>query len=157
VAYIDAGKTLRQAGHLMRELGVGALGVRGENGEIQGTVSRDMVVRRIAAGGDPKTITVGEVAALPPYIPARSNDSGARHGDQAQDPGDDQIHWEGAGPDRGWHWAVPGTPDAAEGSGAKRRLPGLVALPVTAAGMVIPAPLPLPRDPMTWAGTAAAA
>ena len=25
VAYIDAGKTLRQAGHLMRELGVGAL------------------------------------------------------------------------------------------------------------------------------------
>jgi CBS domain-containing protein len=62
VAYIDAGKTLRQAGHLMRELGVGALGVRGENGKTQGAVSRDMVVRRIAAGGDPKTVTVGEVA-----------------------------------------------------------------------------------------------
>ena len=140
VAYIDAGKTLRQAGHLMRELGVGTLGVRGENGKIRGTISRDMVVRRIAAGGDPKTVTVGEVAALPPYIPARPGDSGARHGDQAQDSGDDQIHWEGAGPDRGWHWAAPGTPGNAA-DGAKRKLPGLVALPVAAPGMTIAAPL----------------
>jgi CBS domain-containing protein len=62
-ACIDAGETLRQAGHLMRELGVAALRVRGENGKIQGTISRDMVVRRIAAGGDPKTVTVGEVAS----------------------------------------------------------------------------------------------
>ena len=64
VAYIDAGKTLRQAGHLMRELGVGALGVRGENGKIQGTISSDMLIRRIAAGGDPKTVTVWEVALV---------------------------------------------------------------------------------------------
>ena len=63
MAYIDAGKTLRQAGHLMRELGVGALVVRAENGEVRGTISRDMVVRRIAAGGDPKTVTVEEVAS----------------------------------------------------------------------------------------------
>ena len=62
-ANIDAGQTLRQAGHLMRELGVGVLAVRGENGKIQGTISRDMVVRRIAAGGDPRTVTVGEVAS----------------------------------------------------------------------------------------------
>jgi CBS domain-containing protein len=132
VAYIDAGKTLRQAGHLMRELGVGALEVRGENGKIQGTISRDMVIRRIAAGGDPKTVTVGEVAAVPPYIPAGSRE----RGDQDPDPGDDEIHGEGAG--RGWHWVAPG---AAAGRGAKRKLPGLVALPVTAAGMVMPAPL----------------
>ncbi len=63
MAYIDAGKTLRQAGHLMRKLGVGALVVRGENGKVQGTISRDMVVRRIAAGGDPRTVTVGEAAS----------------------------------------------------------------------------------------------
>jgi CBS domain-containing protein len=62
-AYIDAGETLRQAGHLMRELGVGALEVRGENGEAQGTISRDMLGRQIAAGGDPRTVTVGEVAS----------------------------------------------------------------------------------------------
>lgn len=63
VAYVDAGETLRQAGHLMRELEVEVLVVRGENGEIQGTISRDMVVQRIAAGGDPRTVTVGEVAS----------------------------------------------------------------------------------------------
>jgi CBS domain-containing protein len=62
-AYIDAGDTLRQAGHLMRELGVGTLVVRAANGEVRGTISRDMVVRRIAAGGDPRTVTVGEVAS----------------------------------------------------------------------------------------------
>ena len=62
-AYIDAGQTLRQAGHLMRKLGVGLLKVRGDNGDVQGTISSDMLVRRIAAGGDPKTVTVGEVAS----------------------------------------------------------------------------------------------
>jgi CBS domain-containing protein len=140
-AHIDAGQTLRQAGHLMRELGVRALEVRGEDGRIQGTISRDMVVRRIAAGGDPKTVTVGELAAVPPYIPARPGDSGAWHDDQGPDPGDDRIHWEGAGPDRGWHWAVPAAPDGATAGGARRKLPGLVALPVPAAGMVVPGPL----------------
>jgi CBS domain-containing protein len=64
VAYVDAGETLRQAGHLMRDLGVGALEVRGEDGEVRGTISREMVVRRIAAGGDPKSVTVGEVAGV---------------------------------------------------------------------------------------------
>lgn len=134
-AYIDAGKTLREAGHLMRDLGVGALGVRGENGTIQGTISDDMVVRRIAAGGDPKTVTVGEVAAVAPCTPPRPDGSG--HDDHGRDPVDDQAHWEGAGLDRGWHWAVPHAPDTA--GSARRKLPGLVALPVSAAGMVIPA------------------
>jgi CBS domain-containing protein len=63
VAYIDAGQTLRQAGHLMRELGVGLLKVRGDDGDVQGTISSDMVVRHIGAGGDPKTVTVGEVVS----------------------------------------------------------------------------------------------
>jgi len=62
-AYIGAAETLRQAGHLMRELGIGTLVVRAANGEVCGTISRDMVVRRIAAGDDPKTVTVGEVAS----------------------------------------------------------------------------------------------
>jgi CBS domain-containing protein len=62
VAGIGAGETLRQAGHLMRELGVAALPVRGEDGRQHGMVSSDMIVRRIAAGGDPKTVTVGDLA-----------------------------------------------------------------------------------------------
>ena len=79
-AYIDAGKTLRQAGHLMRELGVAALVVRAENGEVRGTISRDMVVRSIAAGGDPKAVTVGEVASARVArrrAPSRSTGAGA--------------------------------------------------------------------------------
>jgi CBS domain-containing protein len=66
LACIGAEETLRQAGHLMRELGVGTLGVRGKSGEIQGIISRDMVVESIAAGGDPKTVTVGEVMSFRP-------------------------------------------------------------------------------------------
>jgi CBS domain-containing protein len=80
VAYIDAGKTLRQAGHLMRELGVGTLMVCGDNGDVQGIISSDMVVRRIAAGGDPKTVTVGEVASAlaPRRASGRSSGRSAR-------------------------------------------------------------------------------
>jgi CBS domain-containing protein len=78
-AYIDAGQTLRQAGHLMRRLGVGALEVRGDNGEVRGTITSDMVVRRIAAGGDPKTVTVGEVAS-----PALDRASGRSSGKAAR-------------------------------------------------------------------------
>jgi CBS domain-containing protein len=85
VASIDAGRTLRQAGHLMRELGVGALRVRGENGKIQGTVSRDMVVRRIAAGGDPKTVTVGETLRRSPRVrPPVSRHGGPRRSASAR-------------------------------------------------------------------------
>jgi len=83
-AYIDAGQTLRQAGHLMRKLGVGALRVRGDNGEIRGTISSDMVVRRIAAGGDPKTVTVGEVAtAVPPRVAPAAPRPASSHGTRA--------------------------------------------------------------------------
>jgi len=62
-AYVGEEETLREAGHLMRELGVGTLGVRREDGECHGVISRDMVVASIAAGGDPKTVTVGEVVS----------------------------------------------------------------------------------------------
>ena len=64
VVCIGAGETLREAGHAMRALGVDTLGVRSENGEFHGIISRDMVVETIAAGGDPKLLTVGEVVPL---------------------------------------------------------------------------------------------
>jgi CBS domain-containing protein len=70
VVCIGAGETLREAGHVMRALGVGTLGVHGENGEFQGIISRDMVVEIIAAGGDPKTLTVGQVVPVTRH-PAR--------------------------------------------------------------------------------------
>ncbi len=58
---IGGDETLRQAGHRMRELGVTALAVRGAGGASHGIVSQDMIVRRIAAGGDPAIVTVAEL------------------------------------------------------------------------------------------------
>jgi CBS domain-containing protein len=64
VAGIGNGKTLRWAGHRMRELGVAALAVCGEDGQFLGIITEGMVVDSIAAGSDPKTVTVGEVAFI---------------------------------------------------------------------------------------------
>lgn len=64
LACISEGETLREAGHLMRALGVGSLEVLRQSGEFQGFISRDMLVETIAAGGDPKTLTVGEVVPV---------------------------------------------------------------------------------------------
>ena len=105
VAYIDAGKTLRQAGHLMRELGIGTLVVRAENGEVRGTISRDMVVRSIAAGGDPKTVTVGEVASAGVAhrrAPAGSAGAGVTRRHHCPDPSGHQLNWEEVGPGTAW-------------------------------------------------------
>ncbi len=99
-AYIDPGKTLRQAGHLMRELGVSVLVVRAENGEVRGTISRDMVVRSIAAGGDPKTVTVGDVASAGTAhrrAPARSARAPVTRHHHDCGPGGRQLNWEEIG------------------------------------------------------------
>lgn len=69
VAYIGEGETLQQAGHRMRELGMAVLPVCGEDGRPQGIITQDMVVGSIAAGGDPKTVTVGEVTCQAPVFP----------------------------------------------------------------------------------------
>ena len=110
VAYIEAGKTLRQAGHLMRDLGVGALCVRGDNGEIKGTISHDMVVRRIAAGGDPKTVTVGEVA-----VSAAATGPPVGKPRVTVGPGLDtdgyELAWDEGWPGLTWHWPGRGGGD----------------------------------------------
>jgi CBS domain-containing protein len=77
-ACIGEGQTLRQAGHLMRELGVGELRVRGEDGELCGVIDEDMMVKRIAAGGDPKTVTVAETLRVPARTPAAARHGGVR-------------------------------------------------------------------------------
>ena len=137
----------------MRELGVGALGVRGANGKIQGTISRDMVVSRIAAGGDPKTVTVGELAGGPARVPGgsrgragRSRGDAARHDDQGPDPGEQWLSWAWA--ERGAAWQQAAL-DAAASLGADitaaGKSPGLVALPLRED------PVALQRGPLTCA------
>ena len=73
VLCISESETLRQAGHRMRELGVTALRVRGADGKPRGTVSRDMIVKGIAAGGDPKMLTVGDLTAAGQALAVRGN------------------------------------------------------------------------------------
>jgi CBS domain-containing protein len=129
-AYIDPEQTLRQAGHLMRELGVAALVVRAENGEVRGTISRDMVVRRIAAGGDPKTVTVGEVASAGTAhrrAPARSARAPVTRHHHDCDPGGRQLNWEEIGLGPAWPGAGMTADELTGATSLARNTPGLVA------------------------------
>lgn len=95
VLCVSESETLRQAGHRMRELGVTALRVRGADGKPRGTVSRDMIVRGIAAGGDPKMLTVGDLTAAGPY-PATAGQAFAVPGNPpapAARPAKSQVGW----------------------------------------------------------------
>lgn len=129
-AFIDAGQTLRQAGHLMRKLGVGLLKVRGDNGDVQGTISSDMLVRRIAAGGDPKTVTVGEVASAgTAHRRARARSARApvmRHHHDC-DHGGRQLNWEEIGLGPAWPGAEMTTDELTGVTAMARNTPGLVA------------------------------
>jgi CBS domain-containing protein len=128
-AYIDPEQTLRQAGHLMRELGVAALVVRAENGEFRGTISRDMVVRSIAAGGDPKTVTVGEVASagVAHRAPARSAGAGVARRHHSPDPSGHQLNWEEIGPGTAWSGVALTADELICASTLARSSPSLVA------------------------------
>jgi CBS domain-containing protein len=56
-------ETLQAAARKMRDLNVGALPICGEDQRLKGMVTdRDIVVKCVAAGGDPTTATTGELA-----------------------------------------------------------------------------------------------
>jgi len=64
---IDVGETLAAAAQKMRNLHVGALPICGRDNRLHGIITdRDIVVRCIADGQDPKTMTAGEMAQGPP-------------------------------------------------------------------------------------------
>jgi CBS domain-containing protein len=55
--------TLQDAARKMRDLGVGALPICGEDDRLHGMVTdRDIVVRCVAEGGDPSSVKVEELA-----------------------------------------------------------------------------------------------
>jgi CBS domain-containing protein len=55
--------TLARAAEMMRELRVGALPICGEDKRLRGIITdRDIVVRCVAAGHDPATMTAGDLA-----------------------------------------------------------------------------------------------
>ena len=56
-------ETLTAAAQHMRELGVGALPICGDDDRLHGMITdRDIVIKCLAAGKDPSTLTAGEIA-----------------------------------------------------------------------------------------------
>ena len=63
VETIGPGDTLQEAAQKMRDLDVGALPICGEDDRLKGMLTdRDIVVRCIADGGDPTSVTAGSLA-----------------------------------------------------------------------------------------------
>lgn len=67
--------TLVDAARKMRDLDVGALPICGEDERLKGMITdRDIVVKCIAAGGDPKTATAGSLAEGKPVTIGADDD-----------------------------------------------------------------------------------
>lgn len=64
---IGENQTLQHAARQMREFDVGALPICGDDGRLLGIVTdRDIVVKCIASGVDPGTVTAGQLAQAEP-------------------------------------------------------------------------------------------
>jgi CBS domain-containing protein len=74
---VQASDTLESAARMMRDLHVGALPICGADYRLQGIITdRDIVVRCLAAGRDPKTTTAGDLArGKPVWVDANADDS----------------------------------------------------------------------------------
>jgi CBS domain-containing protein len=64
---IDENQTLQHASRQMRDLDVGALPICGDDGRLLGMVTdRDIIVKCVASGVNPGTVTVGQLARAEP-------------------------------------------------------------------------------------------
>ena len=61
-------ETLAQAARRMRDLDVGALPVCGDDDQLTGIITdRDIVIRCVATGGNPQTVTAGDLVQGKPF------------------------------------------------------------------------------------------
>ena len=68
-------QTLVDAAKLLRDLDVGALPICGNDGRLKGMLTdRDIVVKCIADGGDPKTVTAGSLGEGKPVTVGADDD-----------------------------------------------------------------------------------
>ncbi len=68
VTCIGENETLTKAARRMRDLDVGALPVCGDDDRLLGIITdRDIVIRCVAAGRDPETVTAGDLARGRPF------------------------------------------------------------------------------------------
>ncbi|GGG70018.1 signal transduction protein [Kocuria dechangensis] len=59
---VGENQTLEEAARKMKDLDVGALPICGEDNRLKGVVTdRDIVVKCLASGGDPRTVKAGEL------------------------------------------------------------------------------------------------
>ncbi len=59
---VGENETLEEAAQKMKDLDVGALPICGEDNRLKGVVTdRDIVIKCLATGGDPRTVTAGEL------------------------------------------------------------------------------------------------
>ncbi|KUP96053.1 CBS domain-containing protein [Thermobifida cellulosilytica] len=72
---VDANVNLTEAARMMRDLGVGALPICGEDGKLKGIITdRDIVVKCLAEGKDPDACSAIELAQGKPfYVDAQAD------------------------------------------------------------------------------------
>lgn len=74
-ACVKEGQTLTEAARMMRDLDVGSMPICGDDDRLKGMLTdRDIVVKCIAVGGDPKTVTAGELAEGKPVTVGADDD-----------------------------------------------------------------------------------
>lgn len=77
VECIGEHQTLDVAAQRMRELDVGALPVCGDDDRLHGIITdRDIVIKCVATGGDPSTVTAGQLAQGTPVTAQADDDIG---------------------------------------------------------------------------------
>lgn len=71
---IGEDQTLSQAAQMMRDMGVGALPICGNDDRLKGIITdRDIVIRCVAEGRDPATVRAGELASGLVWIDANAS------------------------------------------------------------------------------------
>jgi CBS domain-containing protein len=74
---VGESQTLQHAARQMRDLGVGALPICGDDGRLLGIITdREIVVKCIADGVDPDTVTAGQLAQAEPIAINPAADAG---------------------------------------------------------------------------------
>ena len=72
---VKEGQTLAEAARMLRDLDIGSMPICGDDNRLKGMLTdRDIVVKCIAAGGDPNTVTAGELAEGKPVTIGADDD-----------------------------------------------------------------------------------
>ena len=72
---VKEGQTLVEAARMLRDLNVGSMPICGNDNRLKGMLTdRDIVVKCIAQGGDPNTVTAGELAEGKPVTIGADDD-----------------------------------------------------------------------------------